>query len=293
MNSENPVPENKAAPDARRESNELPSHSELEGPLTSARSQSPTHAHCQTTCKTEKDWWDKIKPVLEIAGIGLLAVYTAYTIRMYRANKQSADAATQAADTAHDTLVLSERPWVKIKHRIVKPLTFNTPAWKGPVASMVIEDTLENVGPTIALNVISWEDVIPIDADHSLRAAHARQDQWCDANRHPDPKNLSGYILFSKDHLVQYSTVGPPMEVVTKAAEANSGGLRGKVGFVLVGCVCYRSSFEPIANPLHETKFIYHLGKPEEGGGIQPFVQPSGVANELRLVEFPDGFSAD
>ena len=64
-----------------------------------------------------------------------------------------------------DTYVTSQRPWVKVKNRMVKPLTFDTPAWKGPVASATIEDILENTGTTVALNVLYWEDIIPLDSD--------------------------------------------------------------------------------------------------------------------------------
>jgi hypothetical protein len=214
------------------------------------------------------------------------AIYAGITLKIWHEMQVQTNVQRQAYVTA-------QRPWVKVKHRIIKPLTFNVPAWKGPVASMLIEDTLENVGPTIALNVFSWEDVIPINGDYTLRDARARQNQWCDASRHRDINHLSGYMLFPKDPFVQNSTVGPPMEAVIKAAEANSIGLPGKVGFVLVGCICYRSSFEPTTNPFHETRFIYYLGKPDGEGGIQPFVQPTGIANDLQLVKFPDGFSAD
>src|SRR5437879_5870544 len=125
----------------------------------------------------EKNWWDKIKPFIECVGIVLLAVYTGFTIAMYFANNKAANAARDSANTARDYLVVSERPWVKIKHRIVKPLTFDTPAQNGPVANMIVEDTLENVGPTVAFNVTSWEDILPVDADLSLHTARARQDQ--------------------------------------------------------------------------------------------------------------------
>jgi len=64
----------------------------------------------------EKDWWDRWKPLVEIVGIALLAVYTAYTLKMYRANKQSADAARdaavaakQSADTQEDSFQLERR----------------------------------------------------------------------------------------------------------------------------------------------------------------------------------------
>src|ERR1039458_7795923 len=38
------------------------------------------------TCKVEKDRWDKFKPILEIAGVLVLGVYTFFTIKMYCAN---------------------------------------------------------------------------------------------------------------------------------------------------------------------------------------------------------------
>jgi len=46
------------------------------------------------------------------------------------------------------------------------------------------------------------------------------------------------------------------MKDIEEAAKRNAKGLEGKVGFVLVGCVCYRSSFEPESNPTHQTRFI-------------------------------------
>lgn len=37
--------------------------------------------HCEITCKTEKDWWERNKRWVEMAGVILLAVYTGYTIK--------------------------------------------------------------------------------------------------------------------------------------------------------------------------------------------------------------------
>jgi hypothetical protein len=195
-------------------------------------------------------------------------------------------------DIAQKSLITTQRPWVKIKHRIVKPLTFNVPGNNGLIDSMTLEDTLENVGQSVALNVFNWEDVIPIDEDSSLRTARARQDQWCNASRYRDTSQLSGYMLFPKDPFIQNMGVGGYMDNVNKIAKINKI-VPGKVGFVLVGCVCYRSSLEPASAPFHKTKFIYYLAIPQEGGGVLPYVTPAGVAGDLRLIVFPDGFSAD
>lgn len=212
--------------------------------------------------------------------------------RLSDATKQAADAANRASKTATNSLVLGERPWIKLKHRIVQPLPFDVMRWKGPVASIIIEDTLENVGQSDALNVFEWEDVIPLDPNGRLQTAQARQAKWCDANRHRKAGGMSGYMLFQHDPFTQTSSIGPFMEAVNKAAEASLGDLRGKVGFVLVGCVVYRSSFEAPTSPAHETRFIYFLGEPQSGA-VQPYVSLAGAADKLQLVEFPDGFSAE
>jgi hypothetical protein len=46
-----------------------------------------------TMSQTKENWWDKAKPYVEITGVVLLAIYTGYTIKMYYANRTSADAA--------------------------------------------------------------------------------------------------------------------------------------------------------------------------------------------------------
>lgn len=106
MTSESePIRENNQAADAGRESDVQASNTKPNIPPTpSATTLPPTKPHCEITCKTEKDWWDKWKPFVEIIGIALLAVYTGYTIKMYYANKEAAEAAKSAAATADATL---------------------------------------------------------------------------------------------------------------------------------------------------------------------------------------------
>jgi len=212
-----------------------------------------------------------------------------------KAAQDSVGAVSNQARIAQRQLELSQRPWIKIKNSIASPLTFDVGGRASgiPVAMMKIEDTIENVGQSVAVHVLYWEDVIPIDQDHSLRTARARQRQWCDANRHPNPRGLSGYNLFPHDPIVQTSTIGPQMPKVVEAERRNEPGLNGKVAFVLVGCVCYRSSFDPQSAPTHQTRFIYYLGVPKSEGAFQPYVIPQGIANDLRLIAMPDGFTAD
>jgi hypothetical protein len=85
------------------------------------------------------------------------------------------------------------------------------------------------------------------------------------------------------------ATVGPTMLTVAKYTQSATG----TAGFVLVGCVFYRSSFEPSSTPTHQTRFMYYLGKPIPDGGFLPNVIPRGIAIDLRLIMIPNGFSVD
>jgi hypothetical protein len=245
--------------------------------------------------RVERRWLGRATAVLEVLTLVAVVCYAWEAHRQSRQMKDASDAAKSAAETAASQLVLTQRPWIKITHRILSPLTFNVPGNGGQIDSMAVEDTLENVGNSVALHIFSWEDVIPIDEDYSLRTARARQDEWCNSNRHRDTSEHSGYVLFPKDSFRQTSQIGGEMQTVNRMAKLNKI-VPGKVGFVLVGCVAYRSSFEPETAPAHETKFIYRLAERPHGaieGPVQPFVVPTGVAGKLQLVAFPDGFSAD
>jgi hypothetical protein len=110
VTSENPISENNPEPNACREPDKQPSHPEPEVAPAFPRSPlPPTKAHGEITCKTKRNWWDRCKPFAEIVGIVLLAIYTGYTIRMYGANRDSADAAKSAAETAKQSLLDVER----------------------------------------------------------------------------------------------------------------------------------------------------------------------------------------
>lgn len=242
-------------------------------------------------------FWQKVTFIV-------LFVYALVSVFIWRSNKKAADAAKSAADTAHNALILNQRPWIKIKHRIVKPLRFNFVGAEGPAATMTVEDTLENVGKGVALDVLSWEDVLPMDPDMSSTSALKRRAEWCGANKEFNPKGRTtfrGNVLFPGERLIQESTMGLLMKSINKAARDNErkmgawyrdGPLAGKGAFVMVGCVVYRASFEKGGTRPHATGFLYELGQPEPGGAMQPFVAPRGIADKLQLIQFPSGFYA-
>jgi hypothetical protein len=62
--------------------------------------------------RKKENWWDKIKPFVELCGVILLAVYTGYTIKIYSANKK-------AADVAQRTLVEIQQQTMLIRQQLV------------------------------------------------------------------------------------------------------------------------------------------------------------------------------
>jgi hypothetical protein len=123
MTLENPVSDNAPAPDRGGESEQQPNTTkpQISTALGKPESQE-SKTHYEITCKKEKDWWDKVKPYVETAGVVLLAVYTGYTIKMYCANKRAADAAQtaagaakDAANTARDSLNIVQRAYISFK----------------------------------------------------------------------------------------------------------------------------------------------------------------------------------
>jgi len=112
LNSE-PVGQNDAALETGQKSNH---QTHLDNPNVRAAfgllAPPPAKTRHEITCKQEKTSLEKFKDWAEILGIVLLFVYTLYTIKMYRANRDAADAAKSAADTAKNSLVISQRAYL-------------------------------------------------------------------------------------------------------------------------------------------------------------------------------------
>ena len=169
MTSESePIREDNPAPNTGGETDIQTNQSNSDIPRTpSIPTPPPTKAHCQITCKTEKDFWDKMKTGAEIFGIILLAIYTFFTIKMYYANKKAADAAKSAADTAKDALYISQRAY----------LTDGASGINGSTKSITIPIINSGHIPSGPVEVVVHEttvNVTPAEADTDLRTAVER-----------------------------------------------------------------------------------------------------------------------
>jgi hypothetical protein len=147
-----PAGKNKTTPNAKRKANIQTANSQTSVPLAPAAPElPPTHPHYQIACEPKKDWWDRNKKWAEIAGLILLAIYTAYTIKMYCANEEAANAAASAANTAAKTLEM-DRPYVSIEVVPTSDLQF-TAAGQGYLR---LGSTAINYGRNPALNAKIW-----------------------------------------------------------------------------------------------------------------------------------------
>jgi hypothetical protein len=154
-NSENPASTQQFGADARAETKD---HQGKPDPpnspeVTLPNSPSSPAKQCEITTNIKRDridWW-----TLRMEGFGLfvLCVYTVFTALMWCANKQAADAATRAAESAENSVTqardnahLDQRAWVSVKSvKLTAPYSLTT---KGGITV-----TLANTGKTPALDV--------------------------------------------------------------------------------------------------------------------------------------------
>lgn len=235
---------------------------------------------CKTNYKHNKliEWLTQWKIAMEWGGVAILAAYTGINYCMLRTS-------TAALEVTHQQLILQERPWIKVTHRIVRPLAFNVRRNGGPMAVMTIDNVLDNVGQSVALNVFTWEALLPVDTTDLTQATTTLR-QTCESRRRP--KQDAGYTVFPRDPFVDESTIGPSMADIARTERRDVG-----VAFVLVGCVSYRFPFEPVDALRHQTQFMYFLGALDSDGGMETFVKPQGVADKLVLFKSPFFFTAD
>jgi hypothetical protein len=207
--------------------------------------------------------------------------------------KAAAEAAQRSAVVAEQALILSERPWILATYSIAQPLTFGE---DGKVR-LELNEILENVGNSVALDVSSQLDIVPLAPERGKfwQPALSRQKEFCDGDRHPHPQEVPGDVLFPNRKQGRPMVMGMGKERIEEVLSLTHPGTDGQkvIGFAVVGCVSYRASFEPWGSTRHQTRVMYDLAKLVETGGIRSHVVPSGIHQELQLWQTNWGNSAD
>ncbi len=213
----------------------------------------PAETHCQVTCKTEKNWWDKLKPFVEILGIALLAAYTTYTVKMYRVNKTAADAAQQSANAAADSVRATreathadQRAWVGLASPVLVGIQSIAPHKLR--ASIVVHIKNFGKGPAFKAMIDARMAVAP-NVDSQVQSSCnlvfpfvGLKPTWPGGVSDPNSlKRQWGQIIFPNGEFTQGANYG---DDVIDAAD--------KVVYV-IGCIVYQDQF---TDP-HWTKFCY------------------------------------
>jgi hypothetical protein len=142
----------------------------------------PAEPQKDGTKNPKKDWWDKAKPWVELTGVILLAIYTGFTIAMYFANKETADAAKSAADTAAgqlDEMRLDQRPWIIVKFTPMQP-SVNGKVFIPMVLNNTGKSPARNIDGNVAVRLHQMNEPIDFRNPAALAAAGIHHTLWTD-----------------------------------------------------------------------------------------------------------------
>lgn len=213
----------------------------------------PAESNEERAKKKKKERRKTVKFWVEVVGIFILFVYTSFTILIWWANKKSADAAKSAADTS----LASERGWIKIAD-----IEAGSDFWYTPTESfqMTMNYRLVNVGHSVITSIHFDAQMIPeYWGQTMIHDVIDKEIAWCNEKRkeRPDPRELR--TLFPGDAFWSDSTVSISKQEMYEANKTwpNPYGNREKqVIPVIIGCVSYRL---PFSDDIHQTRFAYNV----------------------------------
>ncbi|HWZ43518.1 MAG TPA: hypothetical protein VNW97_08565 [Candidatus Saccharimonadales bacterium] len=250
----------------------------------------PTPSDSPKTCKTSKHGNDNTPPwkkCLEISAFVVGLVYAIFTALMYCANRDSADAAKRAADTAAKQLEMAERPWVLVNIEIDTPLIFDS---SGAHAGLVA--TFKNIGHSPAIRIWPDAEILPIEPIDMAK----ERERFCREREIPQSTNpsIGETLLPGGDTKQQWAMnisrkdIGPEQKVGQDSKTAN-----GSIMPVVIVCVPYRSTFN---HSVYHTERIFHVVNTAEGEKIPAFdmrVVDNGTIPRERLALHPYAMYAD
>jgi hypothetical protein len=225
-------------------------------------------------CK--RDFWKSIRQskfVLEVLGFIVLSVYAGFTIAMYFANRDSADAARNSADTARETLIVGQRPWIgpdgfpSIKVRIEK---------EGATESVYldIDARVKNFGLSPALHVTAlplWPTPI---ADNPPSDLDAGMKNLC--------QQMENLIAGSPERGVAIFPNGPI--AIFGAWPWKESDLDKR--FAMTGCVAYKSQFT--GDRIHHTALCF-----QSLATVRDFLDKRATSQNALVECFKGAYIAD
>ena len=216
----------------------------------------PTESDEERAKKEKKERRKTIMFWVEIVSAIILFGYLGVTILIWCANKQAAKAAKEAADTAHDTLIISERPWMSASIELLGPGLIFDPNGS---ASLNLGVAVKNIGHSVANSIDVRAEMYPMSYDEIgvFKDPIQRESAFCDKFRQEiprDPRMLG--TLFPQDGTMKNITVSMNNADMDSAGMPFNKGNMKYVMPVIYGCVNYGFSFDKLT---HQTQFIYVL----------------------------------
>jgi hypothetical protein len=195
--------------------------------------------------------------------ISLGAVMVTYL--QLRSSDRAVTVAEQSRDDAVKQLEVSERPWLEPELTVTEPLEFT----RDGGVTLKVTEKVTNIGHSIAVNVsnpfaihlryplVSWEN------------ARAEQKKLCgDAREHPETNPIGDNLFPQESESIELSATFTK-EQVQAARLMNENAI---IGFTVLGCADYVSSFSPSH---HQTGYVYDISK----------VHLPGVSNGIGIGE--------
>jgi hypothetical protein len=214
--------------------------------------EAPTGARYAYKHDEEHRVWKWLKRLGIVAGIA----YAVITYFMYCANRDSADAAKKAADTAASQLELTERPWVDADVSLEGPLTFNVNG-----GTLPIKITLRNSGHSPAQN--TSVSVLPLMGSETIKAAGYRPKACQNA---VVMMQQAGITLFPGINLGQQNAINFNKDDIEKfkASKEFPGSNFSKLPDAILSpsflvCIVYKPTFNGAS--LYHTSYIFDLYK--------------------------------
>jgi hypothetical protein len=193
--------------------------------------------------KTHKDdqlFWTKVAS-------GLLLLAAVFSGLQWRSTKKAADAAKSAADTARDTLVLDQRPWIGPVGNM--HIRFDKTTATG--GKLMINLPVKNTGLSPAVRSTYYMEIVPFDEKASLLTSNQHIKEWCDIEDSlvTKQKESTGVVMFPGDpHTLLSPGIWDMKDTwITKP-------------FVIAGCIVYLDEFKN--SPPHHTWFCYRSYDP-------------------------------
>ena len=193
-------------------------------------------AHSQEAAHAKK-WYKDKTFLVSLAGVLVVFAYTTFAALQWSATKKAANAAKDAAGTAHDALVRSNRPWLTDEG--VPKLTFKLLPDDTVAGNLVFP--VRNLGPSPALEVgVGAIPFIRHAGDGSdFVLARKESCQWAETT-----VRSGGDSLFPQQ-VKQYDAA------ILKTVPGF--GSRAK-RFLISGCIAYRDQFDR-TRTTHHTSF--------------------------------------